>query len=58
MPSSVGDAVTRNRIKRRVRAAFVAALLPRGVQVVVRPRAEAAILDFQQMEECLREVAG
>ena len=58
VPSSVGGAVVRNRIKRRLRAAFVAADLPPGVQVVIRPRAEAATMTFQELERSLREAAA
>lgn len=58
VPSSVGGAVVRNRIKRRLRAAFVAAELPAGAQVVIRPRLEAASLGFQELENSLREAAA
>lgn len=46
-------AVQRNRIKRRVRAAFRGAA-PAGLDVVVRARPLAATADFQELEENLR----
>ena len=58
VPSSVGGAVVRNRIKRRLRAAVAAAELPPGVRLVIRPRAEAASLGFQELEKCLREATA
>jgi ribonuclease P protein component len=47
--------VGRNRIKRRVRAAFAAAA-PIGLDVVVRARPLAATTNFQELEESLREL--
>lgn len=55
VPSSVGGAVVRNRIKRRLRAAFVAAGPSDGVDVVVRARPEAADTSFQELEAILTE---
>jgi ribonuclease P protein component len=46
-------AVERNRIKRRVRAAFAEAA-PAGLDVVVRARSRAATADFQELEDTLR----
>ena len=43
-----GGAVARNRIKRRLRAAFVAAI-PRGHDVIVRADERAAVEGFQEL---------
>ena len=56
VPARAGGAVQRNRIKRRVRAAFRLAAPSHGLDVVVRARAEAARTDFQEMESVLREL--
>lgn len=50
--SVVGNAVTRNRIKRRLRAFAAEALRfqPTGVSIVVRCRPEVRVLDHQQMK--------
>ena len=56
VPARVGGAVTRNRIKRRLRASFTSAQLPPGVDVVVRASREAATLDFQELERSFAEV--
>jgi len=58
VPSRVGGAVLRNRIKRRLRASFVSASLPAGLDVVVRARPEAATLDFQELESTLSGLGG
>ena len=59
VPSSAGGAVARNRIKRRLRAAFVAAAPPPGRDVVIRARADAGTIPFQELEAMLSEaVAG
>jgi len=58
VPSRVGGAVVRNRIKRRLRASFVRASLPAGLDVVVRARAEAATMDFQELESTLAGLGG
>ena len=59
VPSSVGGAVARNRIKRRLRAAFVAAAPPEGQDVVIRAGADAGTIPFQELEIMLAEaVAG
>jgi ribonuclease P protein component len=51
----VGDAVTRNRVKRRIREAFRAkrALLPRGADVVVIARPAAAALGGRALADTL-----
>lgn len=51
VPARVGGAVTRNRIKRRLRASFQAAELPPGIDVVVRANRAASTLDFQELAE-------
>lgn len=52
----VGKAVTRNRVKRRLRAAYRALLpeLPRGFEAVVVARSSAATADYQTLESALR----
>jgi ribonuclease P protein component len=45
----VGGAVTRNRVKRRLRAAWRESSIPPGYEVVVRPAPAAASLDFQDL---------
>ena len=55
VPARVGGAVTRNRIKRRLRASFVSADLPPGIDVVVRASSEAATVDFQELETMFAE---
>ena len=45
--SSVGSAVMRNRIKRRLRAAIARLELARGVDVVVSGTRQVAEIDFQ-----------
>ena len=49
-----GGAVQRNRIKRRVRAAFRHAAPVEGLDVVVRAREGAVGVEYQEMEETLR----
>lgn len=56
VPSRVGGAVDRNRIKRRVRAAFRLAAPPTGLDVVVRARPDALRVDYQELEDSLRGV--
>lgn len=50
---AVGNAVTRNRVKRRLRAAMVALLpeLPAGHDVVVRANPPAATADYQDLAD-------
>lgn len=56
---SVGGAVTRNRIKRRLRAATSELELQPGLDLVVSGDREVALLDFQVLVEKLRSgVAG
>lgn len=45
----VGNAVARNRVKRRLRAALAQAQLPAGVDVVVVGRAAAATTPFTEL---------
>lgn len=54
VPASVGGAVVRNRIRRRVRAAFVECR-PSGLDVVVKPAGAAAVLPFQELVDSLKE---
>ncbi len=58
VPSSVGGAVVRNRIKRRLRAAFVAARPSDGLDVVVRARPEAESMSFQELEREIRKAVS
>lgn len=57
VPSRVGGAVVRNRIKRRLRAAFSGASPAPGLEMVIRADAAAAAVPFQEMEETLKRVA-
>lgn len=52
---AVGNAVTRNRVKRRIRAAFGRSGPDSGVDVVVRVEPEAARKNFQEVEVALDE---
>ena len=52
--SSAGPAVTRNRIKRRLRAAIRSLELEPGFDVVVSGDPEVARIDFQVLVEKLR----
>lgn len=52
--TTAGGAVQRNRIKRRLRAAFRSGGPATGVDVVIRARSEAATVPFQEMEETLQ----
>ena len=58
MPARVGGAVMRNRIKRRLRASFMSAQLPPGVDVVVRANGQASSVDFQELERSFAEVTA
>lgn len=58
VPARVGGAVVRNRIKRRLRASFVSAGLPAGVDVVVRATREASSVDFQELEKAFVKVTA
>lgn len=58
VPARSGGAVQRNRIKRRIRAAFREAAPATGVEVVVRARPEASHVKFQEMEELLRGLSA
>jgi ribonuclease P protein component len=57
VPRSAGGAVRRNRIKRRLRAAFRAAGL-HDVRLVVRAGAGAERVPFQEMAESLRAASA
>ena len=46
---SLGGAVVRNRIKRRVRAAWRTAGPPPGLDAIVRPAQDVATMDFQDL---------
>jgi ribonuclease P protein component len=56
VPSRVGGAVVRNRIKRRLRASFAAAQVSGGLDVVVRAGRPALSLGFQEMERAFAEL--
>lgn len=51
---SAGGAVTRNRIKRRLRAAWRLTAPPAGLDVVVRPAGGVATMPFQDLENHLK----
>ena len=51
--TSVGSAVTRNRLKRRVRAAWRDLEATEGVEVVVQANRSAAALRYQELEKHL-----
>jgi ribonuclease P protein component len=54
VPGTVGGAVTRNRVRRRLRAAFDRMDTRGELDVVVRADADAAGATFHQLEEDLR----
>ncbi len=54
VPARAGGAVQRNRIKRRVRAAFRLTAPGTGLDVVVRARPAAGQVDFQELEDSLK----
>lgn len=56
VPAKAGGSVQRNRIKRRLRAAFRLSGPAHGLDVVVRAQAEASSIDFQEMEKALHEL--
>ena len=54
LPTSLGNAVTRNRIRRQLRAALLVSSLPKSsVDVVIRPTVKAVGLDFQLLADDL-----
>ena len=57
VPTSVGGAVTRNRIKRRLREAVRRNLgeIGPGWDIVLHPRAAAAALEFETIQQTVRE---
>ena len=57
---AVGPAVTRNRVKRRLRHLLREQLadLPSASRVVVRARPDAALADYGQLREALRRSLG
>jgi ribonuclease P protein component len=59
VPGAVGTAVVRNRIRRRLRAAFAELRPAVGFDIVVRGDAQAAVVEFQQLvAEMRRALAG
>lgn len=50
----VGGAVVRNRVKRRLRAAFASAWAEPGFDVIVRAEGTAATAPFQELEKSLK----
>ena len=56
--SSAGGAVTRNRIKRRLRSAVATVEVAPGFDVVVSGDESVASLDFQVLVENLSDAAG
>lgn len=54
LPTSLGNAVTRNRIRRQLRAALSISSLPMSsVDVVIRPSVKAIGMDFQLLADDL-----
>ena len=54
LPTSLGNAVTRNRIRRQLRAALSICGLPNAsVDVVIRPSDKAIGLEYQQLADDL-----
>lgn len=53
---AVGNAVVRNRTKRRLRAAIATELagIPKGVDVVVRAQTDASKATFTELSEALK----
>ena len=60
VPKAVGNAVVRNRTKRRLRALVAArvAELPPGLDLVVRANPAAATSTTAQLERCLDSAVG
>lgn len=54
----VGTAVTRNRAKRRLRAAVRAVALPAGLDLVVVARASAVTAPFEELRADVRAVTA
>ena len=59
LPTSLGNAVTRNRIRRQLRSALSLSSLPAtSVDVVIRPSKRAIGLGYQQLSDDLVELLG
>lgn len=58
VPATAGGAVARNRIKRRLRAAFAAAAPGPGIDVVVRAEPEAESTAFQELEAAMQRATA
>jgi ribonuclease P protein component len=54
----VGGAVVRNRVKRRLRAAWRETAVPPGYDVVVRPTARVAEIAFQDLVNHVRQAVS
>jgi len=54
VPGRLGNAVKRNRVKRRVREASRAAAMPAGADIVIVARAAAAGATFERLQESVR----
>lgn len=52
------SAVTRNRVRRRVKEAFRAASVPEGVDVLVQASEDAAGVEFQKVVDLLERATG
>ncbi len=52
------SAVERNRVKRRLRAAFAAAHVPLGTRIVARSRPSSPEPDFQRLVKLFARAAG
>jgi ribonuclease P protein component len=55
---NVGNAVRRNRAKRRLRAAATSASLPAGCDLVIRAKPDAVDVGFAALRDELERLAG
>jgi ribonuclease P protein component len=55
VPKRSGNAVTRNRIRRRLRAAFTESGAPPGLDVAIKSGSEVAGTNFQELVNNLHE---